>query len=139
MGSLPWHVLCKCTLFHICVTNRCSPSALLHTMCQMQLLADAVGLSPSCALHVASERGWRLQCCLKAGREFILLTGLPTKEVAFPQLSFVSMALPGAEALLLIRHNIVAHKSDEISAICTNQRCQGGLEKGKRTYPKCAH
>lgn len=76
---------------------------------------------------------------LLGGRELILLTALPTKEMAFPQLSFVSMALPGAEALLSIRHNIVAHKSEEIPAICTNQCCQGGLEKGKRTYPKCAH
>lgn len=92
--------------------------------------------------QLCSARGLGKQleaAVLLGGREFILLTGLPTREVAFPQLSFISMALPRAEAMLLIRHNTVAHRTEENSTICTNQCCQGSLEKGKKTYPQCAH
>lgn len=138
MESLRWHIVYKQIFFHICAANHCSPSVLLNAMCQMQLLANACGLAPSCAQHVALEGGMQAAVLL-GGRECILLTGLLTKEVAFPQLRFVSMALPGAEALLLMRRNIVPHRSEEIPTICTNQCCQGSLEKGKRTYPQCAH
>lgn len=136
MGSLPWHMMYECIFFHICAANHCSPSVLLHTMCQVQLLANAFGLAPA----VLST--WPRKAaggCSAAWRQGVHPSHWAAHQGGGISLSFISMALPRAEAMLLIRHNTVAHRTEENSTICTNQCCQGSLEKGKKTYPQCAH
>lgn len=99
MWSLPWHIMYKCIFFHICAANHCSPSVLLHTMCQMQLLANALGLVPSCAQHVASERGWRLQGCLEAGSSSFP-QGCPPRRWHFPGWALSPWPCPGQKPCL---------------------------------------